>query len=168
MPSRADLVPISFEIDGEIQLDRALGLLKKNIQEVFTIVGPDIRDDFLTNQRTQFDTEGRHGSAGWASLSPAYAAWKAKNFPGRPLLVLKGDLRSSLTDKNHPNFVYRVTPFALTLGTTDPKARWHQKGTQDMPDRKPVELVESQKTRWPKLVQEGIFKSGQGFEQVLI
>jgi len=45
----------------------------------------------------QFATEGRYGSGGWAALSPAYAKWKAEHFPGRPIGVLHGFLRSGMT-----------------------------------------------------------------------
>ncbi len=34
---------------------------------------------------------------GWPPLSPQYAAWKAKKFPGRPLLVQTGAMRGALT-----------------------------------------------------------------------
>jgi len=45
----------------------------------------------------QFETEGSFGAGGWAALSPAYAAWKEEHFPGRPIGVLSGALRSGMT-----------------------------------------------------------------------
>jgi len=54
-------------------------------------------DVFRSEMTQQFATEGRHGSGGWAALSPAYEEWKREHFPGRPIGVLTGALRSSMT-----------------------------------------------------------------------
>jgi hypothetical protein len=51
---------------------------------------------FKSELGKQFMSEGAN-SGGWAPLSPAYAAWKADHFPGRPIGVLSGALRRSMT-----------------------------------------------------------------------
>ena len=44
-----------------------------------------------------FGSEGAASGARWADLTPAYAAWKQEHYPGRPIGVLTGALRSSMT-----------------------------------------------------------------------
>lgn len=44
-----------------------------------------------------FGSEGAASGPRWADLTPAYAAWKQEHYPGRPIGVLTGALRSSLT-----------------------------------------------------------------------
>jgi len=44
----------------------------------------------------QFGSEGGL-AGGWAALSLAYAAWKEEHYPGRPIGVLTGALRASMT-----------------------------------------------------------------------
>lgn len=80
----------------------------------------------------QFDTEGAHGGKAWAPLSPAYAAWKAQHYPGRPILVLTGQMRSSLTGGRGVVIPER---HELTFGTPVSYARYHQTGTPRMPSR---------------------------------
>jgi len=50
-------------------------------------------------ERRLFAREGRtkeHGK--WEALSPRYAAWKKKHYPGMPRLVLTGRFSGSMTD----------------------------------------------------------------------
>lgn len=54
-------------------------------------------DVFRSHMTQQFATEGRHGSGGWDALSPAYEQWKREHYPGRPIGVLTGALRSAMT-----------------------------------------------------------------------
>jgi phage gpG-like protein len=54
-------------------------------------------DVFRSQMTQQFASEGRHGSGGWAALSPAYEKWKREHYPGRPIGVLTGSLRSAMT-----------------------------------------------------------------------
>lgn len=171
--ARGELVEISFDVFGQKQLSRVLGLWAANVKDLRG-VWPDIRDDFLKNQAKQFATQGRHGSVhrvffglfksqGWAPLSPAYAAYKALKWGNKGILVASGRLEDSLTQATHPDFIYKPKKKSVTLGTKVPYASLHQTGTRQMPQRPPIELVESQKRRWPKLMHEYIFKSGQGF-----
>jgi len=47
-------------------------------------------------ERAWFATRG---AGTWQPLSPRYAAWKARHFPGRPLMVRSGKLRAALTSQ---------------------------------------------------------------------
>ncbi|MBT4498064.1 MAG: hypothetical protein HOC74_10105 [Gemmatimonadetes bacterium] len=167
MPTRQDLFNFTFEVHGQKQLDRALGLYSANIKDLRG-VWPDIRDDFLEGGQAQFASQGKSGSGGWKALSPAYAAWKNAHFPGKPILQRQGDLIGSLTNKSNKRFIYRPSKLGLAIGTRVPYARYHQTGTPDMPARPPIQLTKAQQTRWMKLIQEHIFNTGQGYQRAII
>lgn len=44
-----------------------------------------------------FGSEGAASGPRWADLTPAYVKWKQEHYPGRPIGVLTGALRSSMT-----------------------------------------------------------------------
>lgn len=53
---------------------------------------------FQAEMREQFASEGAVSGEQWAELSPAYASWKqGGQYAGRPIGVLSGALRSSMT-----------------------------------------------------------------------
>lgn len=160
---RSQLLNVQFEIAGQKQLDRALGVWIGRITDLRG-VWPDIRDDFIIGEKEQFKTQGGSGSGGWPKLSPVYEAWKNKKYPRRPLLVVNGRLRMSLTNKGSDDMVYEAGKLSLKLGTKVPYAIYHQTGTSKMPARPPIELTERQKNLWPKLIQEYLFKSGQALQ----
>ena len=53
-------------------------------------------------RRTFSHHEGR---GGWPQLSPAYARWKERNFPGKGILELTGAYRSAATQIGSPHNV---------------------------------------------------------------
>jgi hypothetical protein len=86
---------------------------------------------FVTWMREQFGSEGDWGGEHWAPLTPAYAARKARLYPGKGILYATGDLR------RHASLPRRVaTPTSLRLIIDDPVASYHQEGTDRMPQRK--------------------------------
>ena len=148
-----------------MEIDRALGLLMKNVKDLRGL-WPDIKSDFIKGEIDQFHTEGRSGGTfgRWKRLSPKYKAWKDKNFPGRKILERTGRLKTSLIGGRGEGFVYRPSKLGLTIGSNVPYAGYHQTGTsRGLPKRKPIDLTEKQKIRWMKLTQEYIQKSAQGY-----
>lgn len=93
-----------------------------------------------TKQR--FDTQGGD-VGGWKPLSPAYAAWKARRYPGMPILVATGELRHSLVDEGGFGAIEEVSSMGLTYGTQVPYARYHQFGTGRMPARPVLAMDEA-------------------------
>jgi phage gpG-like protein len=81
----------------------------------------------------QFAQEGRYTGAAWSPLSPPYARWKAKNYPGKPILQRTGKLMESMTQR--PFGIDEITDKSMTIGTDVPYAQYHQRGTEHMPAR---------------------------------
>lgn len=96
-----------------------------------------IRD--LWTERIDNAFESKGGSIGkkWAPLSPAYALWKGRHFPGRPLLVRTGRMKRSLTDSTSRDMIFsRKGGRQLIIGTRVFYAKYHQYGyRKDSPKR---------------------------------
>lgn len=99
----------------------------------FRDLWPEITDAFVAREQLWFAAEGQ-GS--WPPLSPDYASWKSVHYPGRPKLVLTGSLKESLTSPSRAKLA--ETDHMLVLGSSDPKAAYHQHGTSRMPARPPL------------------------------
>ncbi len=79
------------------------------------------------------------GDPAWPPLNPTYAAWKAKRFPGRPLLVRTGRLYRSLTGRGTgADARVALGDREVRIGTRVPYTVWHVRGTQNMPVRDPM------------------------------
>lgn len=170
LSSREGFLQFEFDVAGEEQIKALFQLAAENIRTIFTIAGPDIRDDFIAGMESQFSSEGQSGAGGWKRLNPQYELWKNQHFPGGSILVRSGAMKRGLTQAGDPGFIYRATDRHLALGTRDPKAIYHQdpKRGSSLPQRKLIALTSDQQRRWPKLMQESIFKSGQGYERKLL
>lgn len=104
----------------------------------------------------QFESEGEFFGQHWAPLTPAYAAWKTENYPGKGILSAEGDLRRAATTPERTvtpqTLVLRIKPYEKTersTRTTASGARsrarvgtgkemdpdWFQSGTGRMPAR---------------------------------
>lgn len=79
----------------------------------FTPLLHGLGDLFKAAEQKQFATEGG-SSGGWAPLTAAYAAWKEQHFPGRPIGVLRGHLRSAMT--GGAGYSQHVTKNAASYG----------------------------------------------------
>ena len=72
---------------------------------------------------------------GWKPLSPGYAAWKAEQRPGRPIMVFDGDLRRSFLGVGSTGNVTRIYKDRAEFGSSNPVAAIHQYGGGDVPAR---------------------------------
>ncbi len=75
-----------------------------------------------------FDAEGRPS---WPRLSPRYAAWKEAHYPGRPILVLTGDMKAG--------FDYEATE--QTLKILNEKWYWKVHNTGYPPNNLPARTI---------------------------
>ena len=147
---------IAFEFYGEKQVDRTLSRIHDDIND-FTPAWEAMAEDFLSAEKAQFASSGATGSGGWSPLSPRYAAWKARRFPGQPILVRTGRLRDTLTKR--PFGVERIDPKQMAIGSDVSYGLFHQQGTDRMPRRRPVELAEAMRRQMIKRAQEHAFGS---------
>ncbi len=94
--------------------------------------------------RANFATNGIASGKPWMPLDNEYARWKLQHRGGRPMLVVSGTLRDSLTRlRGAPNEIDKKQAWFGTNVTTHdgrnkPLARYHQSGTSKMPARKIV------------------------------
>lgn len=142
---------VIFEISilGEPQIQRLLdGVIYRgqDLRPVWQL----ILADFKVLEGQQFATEGGLGRP-WPPLSPQYAAWKAKHYPGMPILVRTGRLRESLIGRTRDT-IEEMTRDTLRMGTAVPYAIYHQAGTKKMPPRPPIVFPEKAKDRWSRLI----------------
>lgn len=97
----------------------------------------DFQPFWQENERTLFAAQG---IPSWPSLSPAYAARKARIFPGKTILRRTDRLFLSLTAGGSDS-MYLPGPRTLLMGTTTPYAKYHTTGTGRMPARPHVDLL---------------------------
>ena len=152
---------IDFKISvlGDVQFERNLVQFSESISD-WTETFKKAGDIFYRVEKEQFDSQGRY-SGGWVALSPKYAAWKAKHWPGRSILERTGVLRTSLLHKSSPYSIYKLSPTRLEIGTNVPYAIYHQSTgkRRKLPRRPPVDIpktVMGIKGEWIELFRKRI------------
>ncbi len=142
---------LTLEVFGERQIDRTLAGITERGQDLRPAF-EDITEQFLEAERRQFATQGIFGSGGWRALSPPYAAWKARHYPGKTILRRDDDLWRSLTQGPA---VKVIEPDRLILGSDVEYGKYHQAGggPGGLPRRRPVELPESTRRAMVKTLQ---------------
>lgn len=149
------MVHLRFEIAGQVQLSRALEGIADDIGD-WTPAFEEMAEDFYGRQRSVFNAQGSYeGLSRWKRLSPKYAEWKNRHFPGRKILVLTGRLKSSLTTDSGEGSIKLISEKEMSIGSYLPvgRKRWnlamlHQLGTRKMPARPPMRLTEPQRSEW--------------------
>lgn len=86
---------MDFEIDvsGIDDIRAKLDKLKRGLMDwnqTLAVIGKAFQDYYSS---VPFASRGTVFGQQWEDLNPAYATWKAKNYPGRPILVRSGDLQ---------------------------------------------------------------------------
>lgn len=120
-------------------------------------VFPRVIDELEAQAKAQFSGEGIGPSGSWAQLSPKYAEWKAKRFPGAPLLQRTRALFSGLTDSSASHAKRVVSDTAMSYGTSGLEyAELHQMGTRRMPARPPVDLGDDFGPKLQRAVTAGV------------
>ena len=146
-------VTLTLRFHGEAQLDRTLARFADNVSDARP-AWEVIADRFAKAETRQFRSEGAYGSGGWSPLSPRYAAWKARHYPGKRILERGGDLKRSLTER--PFGIEVIEPGFMVIGSSIGYGRFHQAGGPNLPRRRPVELPESERREWLKVLQRFI------------
>lgn len=143
----------TLSVEGETQIDRTLARFVDDVTNAEPL-WDKLADRFASIERRQFDTQGAYGSGGWPALSPAYAAWKAANYPGKPILRRTDELYNSLTRR--PFGVEVIEPGFMVVGSGTEHGKYHQAGGGNLPQRRPVEFPESERRTWVRFIQRFI------------
>lgn len=117
---------MQFEIKGLTRVKGIISRLKRRFVS-FNPVWDDIRDVFFEIEERRFATKNK---GRWRPLNPNYAAWKNAHFPGRPLMVLTGDLKKSLTSMSKDT-VYKPGRRHMEIGTKTKYALAQHFGTRE-------------------------------------
>ena len=126
----------------------------KDLRPAFIKIG----EDFRKTEIKVFQGQGAYGSrSAWKQLTPKYKQWKSAHYPGKPILQMTGALKNSLTTKG-PGNIEIITKNSITLGSDDPKFKWHQKGTRKMAARPPITYTKYQGTKWINIIRDEILK----------
>lgn len=89
-----------------------------------------------------YTTEGASTGRAWERLSPGYAKWKRRHFPGRKILVLTRDTRERFTQPTNAAHIREFkTPFTYIFGALSEKQWRHETGTGTGRQRLPVRSV---------------------------
>jgi phage gpG-like protein len=152
------------EVDGAITFDRAFNRIDslRDLRPLW----PLVIEEFYRIEMEQFESEGAAGGQRWAPLSDPYRTWKEARYPGEPILQREHDLIDSLTDPEAADAVLLPGEDELVIGTRNPTAVFHQRGTRRMPRRPPINPSEAQKRRIQKALQQGLvqFIRDAGFD----
>jgi hypothetical protein len=79
-----------------------------------------------------YTSEGASTQGGWPALSPRYAAWKKKAYPGRRILVRTRETRNRFTQPANPAHVRQfIPPFSYQFGARSAVQTKHEFGIGD-------------------------------------
>jgi phage gpG-like protein len=110
----------------------------KNMKQPLEKYGEYLVTDHIVRQFAQQGFPKR-----WAQLSPEYAKWKRRHYPGRKILELTGKMKGGFRVDAGPKsmrIVNRVT--AGQRRNKIPRWEWHQYGTGIMPARPMLQITE--------------------------
>lgn len=150
-------INLRFDFYGDVQVDRTLNGLAVRVRDAspaFDAMG----DRLARAEERQFSSQGGYGSGGWPALSPAYGAWKARHYPGKPILERTGLLRESLTQR--PFGIDENTGTTAVFGSGVHYGAFHQHGGGHLPRRRPLELPEDERRAWGKVMQRWLVDGG--------
>lgn len=141
-----------------LAFERADGHLRDSARHI----GPFAFKVFESYAKRQFRGQGIGPNRGkWSELSDGYKKWKARAYPGAPILVRTGRLRSSLTEAGSVDAKRRLLPHGFEYGTRVQYAHYHQLGTIHMVDRPVFDFDE----RFEKGLRVAVLK---GVRQALV
>ncbi len=114
---------------------------KSEMEEIGTLV-----KQYAANEATA--SQGGVLGAAWPKLNPKYAVWKAKHFPGRSPLMRTGNMarRYGFTAKDQ----------SVTITNAADYFKWHQLGTQNMPQRLTLAINGIQKRMMVQIINAGV------------
>ena len=146
------VVKIEIHTLGEEKFVRGFNRYVEDMKD-FSEVFEDISKYLFELSGQIFQAQG--DPEAFASLSPKYRKWNERHFPGRPILVLRGPLKASLTEGS-ADTIKRIQPKAMEWGTKSPYAHRQYKA-----GRKPIQLTEGRKRAIGRMIHEWAYQKAQ-------
>jgi phage gpG-like protein len=154
------VVTLRWSVWGDDVIERELLRFEGralNVMPAAMTIMEDIRDAV----GRQFDSEGGYGSGGWAPLAQSTIDQKvAAGYPSE-ILHRTLRLRRSLTEVGGDN-ISTATPDGFVFGSNVEYGEYHQRGTVNMPQRRPLEFTQADKVLWIKRLQRYIVTGDLG------
>ena len=143
---------------ADLMVDRLmeLGLRMEDMEPVLYFFG-----QYLVEQHIPQQFRRRGYPARWAPLSPQYAAWKVRHFPGKPLLVRSGAMKAGFTweaRKRSMRIINRVK--AGQKSGSKPRWTYHQEGTRTMPARQMLQVGAKERAKLRALARQHLDVAG--------
>lgn len=147
---------IKYKLTGMDKVRNALKEIRRKTENLMP-VWPAIRDEFYNIEKERFESQNK---GRWRPLSPNYAKWKNANYPGKPIMVLTGDLKKSLTSLSAGS-IYRPDKRSVELGTDILYARAQHFGTRErgggrgqsrLPPRPLISIIKSNVNKMRKIM----------------
>jgi phage gpG-like protein len=153
-------VELVISIFGDKQFSRRLLRFEDRMDDMSPAY-EEVADYLLDVERMQFLTSGAYASGLWRPLAPSTVAKKLREGLDPDILHATLRLRASLTQRDHPDHVRRITADSLFFGTSAksrkgyPYPAVHQHGSRDgrIPQRRPVALRRSNRQHIVKVLQ---------------
>jgi phage gpG-like protein len=142
---------IGLQIENEQILDREINRFSNGAQD-FRVIAPTLLVTIRDIVREQFAAQGRGLFGRWRKLSDRYAQWKARKYPGQPILRASDRMFNSLMSRTQYSIV-SLRKTELIYGTRVRYASFHQTGTAKMARRPIFDLRDADKERLIKNVQ---------------
>lgn len=132
--------PVTAEIQGDKQVVLAVSRVNQHVSDLSLPMKASglslwqrFQVAFFASEIDLFASRGASGRGGtWKPLSPSYAEWKARRYPGMPILQASGAMKESLVGMG-PGHIFTQGRRAMEIGTHE-KAGWHWR------TRKPIDI----------------------------
>ena len=134
---------ITLELEGVDRVAQKLDGVRERLYGDLTPVWEYAHAAFMLEEEAEFKTQGAHFGQVWEPLSAAYAKRKPQPPPPYGILYRHGRLLNSLVQKDHPDHVMEMGRDYAVFGTRVPYGKWHQQGTDRLPQRSFVKVRET-------------------------
>lgn len=127
---------VLYEITGDEEVRHDLlgiGMRAQHLEPVLSFIAGQLEQRVAD----QFD----EGQGNWAPLAESTVAHKAREGLDPRILHATESMRRSFTEDDHPDHIEVIGSDELHWGSADPKAGFHQGGTDRMPARRILDLT---------------------------
>lgn len=139
----------TIEVTGVQNLQAKLGRLERTLMDwsdAMASIGKAYKAYYSS---VPFASRGTIYGGKWPDLNPTYKSWKARKFPGRPMLVRTGKMMDSFTFTSSKN--------DMRIGNTAEYFEKHQKG-EGVPQRIVMALTDERRKAAVEILSKELSK----------